>query len=595
MAVSLNTYLRNKYGKKLYKVSINAGFTCPNRDGTLDTRGCIFCSGSGSGDFAERPDLSVSEQIELGKERIKAKLPKDGYGYIAYFQAFTNTYDSPERLRKMYMEAADHPEVEIISIATRPDCLGDDVLEVISDINKFKPVWVELGLQTIHSASADYIRRGYPLEVYDEAVRKLKERHIETIVHVILGLPGESKEDMLDTVRYVGKSGVQGIKLQLLHVLEGTDLAKDYRAGKFECMTLDEYAGLVKECLDVLPEDIVIHRMTGDGAKKILIAPKWSADKKKVINLLGKTCRLLVAAMTVIALEGCTYVLPNYPVPQSGTVTDEAENTDKSASIKEENKGSGTVQKETITLNPEWEWADNSKINTGSAVLYKAAAGRKDIVVAVNAGHGTSGGEDVKVYCHPDRSPKITDGTNPKGSLKAVAISIGMLFYDGTPESDVTLAASRILKDKLLDRGYDVLMLRDEEDVRLDNVARSVIANNIADCHVALHWDGDGLDHDKGCFYVPVPDEIKEMDPVNDNWREHERLGKALIDGLAGRDCLIYEGLVYPQELTQTCYSTIPSAVVELGNGASKHDDKTLDRLTDGLLDGVMSFMDNDG
>ena len=284
---TLNTYLREKYHKKLYKVSINAGFTCPNRDGTLGKRGCIFCSGAGSGDFAGDAALSVTEQIDSGRERIQGKLPKGDYGLIAYFQAYTNTYAPVDRLRDLYMEAVRHPEVDIISIATRPDCLGDDVMGLLSEINGIKPVWVELGLQTIHKRTAEYIRRGYPLSTFDEAVAKLSAHNIETIVHVILGLPGETREDMLDTVRYVGKSGVQGIKLQLLHVLKGTDLADDYHAGKFSCLTLDEYTDLIRDALNILPEDIVIHRMTGDGDKKILIAPEWSGDKKRVLNRLA--------------------------------------------------------------------------------------------------------------------------------------------------------------------------------------------------------------------------------------------------------------------------------------------------------------------
>ena len=283
---TLNSYLQEKYGKKLYKVSINAGLTCPNRDGKLDSRGCIFCSGSGSGDFAEDPKLTVTEQIELGKKRVRAKLPRDNYGYIAYFQAFTNTYGPVDKLEKLYMEAAGHRDVEIISIATRPDCLQDDILRLISRINSIKPVWIELGLQTIHEKTAKYIRRGYPLSVYDDAVLKLREYGIETIVHVILGLPGETKEDMLDTVKYVGDSGVQGIKLQLLHVLEGTDLAEEYRMGRFSCLTMDEYVDLIRDSLRILPENIVIHRMTGDGDKKLLIAPEWSKDKKRVLNRL---------------------------------------------------------------------------------------------------------------------------------------------------------------------------------------------------------------------------------------------------------------------------------------------------------------------
>lgn len=285
---TLNEYLKSRYGRKLYKISINAGLTCPNRDGTIGERGCIFCSGNGSGDFAEDPDLSISEQIENGKKRVRKKLPENDFGYIAYFQAFTNTYGPTERLEKIYMEAAMHKDIEIISIATRPDCLPDDVLDLIVRINRIKPVWIELGLQTIHEKTAGYIRRGYPLSVYDEAVQKLGKRGIETIVHVILGLPGETKEDMLKTVKYVGESGVKGIKLQLLHVLRGTDLAADYLAGKFSCLTMEEYTDLVREALEILPEDIVIHRMTGDGDKKLLIAPEWSKDKKRVLNRLNK-------------------------------------------------------------------------------------------------------------------------------------------------------------------------------------------------------------------------------------------------------------------------------------------------------------------
>ncbi len=281
---TLNAYLRKRFGKKLYKIAINAGLTCPNRDGTLGSRGCIFCSGSGSGDFAENPNMGITAQIEAGKARIKDKLPKGEFGYIAYFQAFTNTYAPVEKLRRLYTEAIMHPEVEVLSIATRPDCLGPEVLDLLSEMNAIKPVWVELGLQTIHEKTAAYIRRGYPLETFDEAVRNLRKRGIETIVHVILGLPGETKEDMIATAKYVGESGVQGIKLQLLHVLKGTDLAVEYEAGKFECLTEDEYIELLKDVLDVLPEDMVIHRMTGDGDKKILIAPLWSGNKKHVIN-----------------------------------------------------------------------------------------------------------------------------------------------------------------------------------------------------------------------------------------------------------------------------------------------------------------------
>ena len=282
---TLNQYLRERFGRKIYKISISGGFTCPNRDGTLDTRGCIFCSAGGSGDFAEDKNLSITEQIDRGKRRVAAKMPT---GYIAYFQAFTNTYAPVERLRALYSEAIEHPDIVAVSIGTRPDCLSDEVLDLIAELNLLKPIWVELGLQTIHEKSAEYIRRGYSLPVYERAVRELRARNIETITHVILGLPGESREEMLQTVRYVGESGVQGIKLQLLHVLEGTDLALDYRNGLFEVMSMEDYISLIKDCVNVLPNDIVIHRLTGDGPKRILIAPEWTKDKKRVLNAINK-------------------------------------------------------------------------------------------------------------------------------------------------------------------------------------------------------------------------------------------------------------------------------------------------------------------
>lgn len=285
---SLNQYLRETFGEKVYKIAINGGFTCPNRDGTIDTRGCIFCSGHGSGDFAEDAGLSITEQIERGKLRLSKKMRSDTGKYIAYFQAFTNTYAPLPRLRELYEEALSHPDIVGLSIATRPDCLPDDVISLLKDLNEQKPVWVELGLQTIHEKSAAYIRRGYELSVYDDAVKRLKEAGLIVIPHVILGLPGESKEDILATVSYAGKSGIDGIKLQLLHVLEGTDLANEYRAGRFRTMSLEEYADLICECIALLPKNVVIHRMTGDGAKKILIAPEWSKDKKRVLNTLLK-------------------------------------------------------------------------------------------------------------------------------------------------------------------------------------------------------------------------------------------------------------------------------------------------------------------
>lgn len=284
--LTLNEYLKNTFGCKVYKISINAGFTCPNRDGTISTGGCIFCSKGGSGDFASSPSLSITDQINIGKERLSKKI-KDGK-YIAYFQAFTNTYAPVSVLREKFMEAIHHPDIVALSIATRPDCLGDDVLSLLNELNQIKPVFVELGLQTIHQSTADYIRRGYTLDVYDKAVEDLKSLNINIVIHIILGLPGETKEHMLQTVKYVCGSGVNGVKLQLLYVLKDTDLAKDYQAGKFKALTLEQYLDIIKSCLEIIPDNIVVHRLTGDGAKKDLIAPLWSADKKSVLNAIAK-------------------------------------------------------------------------------------------------------------------------------------------------------------------------------------------------------------------------------------------------------------------------------------------------------------------
>lgn len=283
---SFNRYLRERFGCKVYKISINGGFTCPNRDGTLGTGGCIFCSAGGSGDFAESPELSITQQIENGKKRVRKKI-KSGK-YIAYFQAFTNTYAPAEILRKKFTEAIDHPDIVMLSVATRPDCLPDEVIDLLKDLNEIKPVSVELGLQTIHEKSAEYIRRGYDLSCYDRAVSRLKAAGLNVVCHIILGLPGESKTDMLQSVDYACKSGIDGIKLQLLHVLRGTDLAKDYEAGKFEALSFEAYLDIIKSCVEIIPKDIVIHRLTGDGAKKDLIAPLWSADKKKVLNAISR-------------------------------------------------------------------------------------------------------------------------------------------------------------------------------------------------------------------------------------------------------------------------------------------------------------------
>lgn len=282
---TLNSYLKEKFGCKVYKISLDCGFTCPNRDGTLGYGGCIFCSEGGSGDFAESRALGVTEQIESGKERVKNKI-KSGK-YIAYFQAFTNTYADVNTLEKMFSEAINHPDIVALSIATRPDCLEQEKIELLSRLNKIKPIFVELGLQTVNEKTAKYIRRGYTLDVYDDAVERLHEQGINVVTHLIIGLPYETKEDMLSSVKYVCKV-TDGIKLQLLHILNGTDLAKDYFEHKFEVLSLEEYTDIISECVKIIPENVVIHRLTGDGAKKDLIAPLWSADKKKVLNTINK-------------------------------------------------------------------------------------------------------------------------------------------------------------------------------------------------------------------------------------------------------------------------------------------------------------------
>lgn len=282
---SLSDEMMEKFGQKVYKLALSGGFTCPNRDGTVGTGGCIFCLG-GSGDFAEEPAKSVFEQIERAKHRVEKKNP--GGKYIAYFQSYTNTYGPLEKLERLFSEAIAHPDIVALSVATRPDCLPDDVVALLSRLNKQKPVWVELGLQTIHEKTAAYIRRGYALSVYDDAVRRLKEAGLTVIVHMILGLPGETAGDMVKTAKYVGKSGVDGVKLQLLHVLRGTDLEKDYAAGLFEVLSLSDYIAVLEDCVRCLPPSVTIHRLTGDGDKKYLVAPLWSADKKRVLGAIQK-------------------------------------------------------------------------------------------------------------------------------------------------------------------------------------------------------------------------------------------------------------------------------------------------------------------
>ena len=281
---SLDYMLRERFGEKVYKVTLNGGMSCPNRDGTLGTRGCIFCSEGGSGDFAADVSLSVTEQIESQIALLSAKRPIQKY--IAYFQAYTNTYAPVEYLRKIFKEAMSHPGIVALSVGTRPDCLGEEVLDLLEELNRIKPVWIELGLQTIHEKTAQYIRRGYRLSCFDQAVENLRKRNIEVIVHTILGLPGESSEEILETMRYLNKKDIQGIKLQLLHVLKGTDLAYDYLAGRFHVYEREEYLALLIECLENLDPEIVIHRITGDGPKDLLIAPLWASRKREVLNLL---------------------------------------------------------------------------------------------------------------------------------------------------------------------------------------------------------------------------------------------------------------------------------------------------------------------
>lgn len=282
--LSFNQAMKARFGTKVYKLALDGGMTCPNRDGTIGRRGCIFCSDVGSGEFATPQCGDISTQISAAKARIEKKNPNGKY--IAYFQSFTNTYAPIPYLASLFRQAMAPDEVVALSIATRPDCLNAEVLTLLAQLRREKPVWVELGLQTIHPGSVRYIRRGYDLPVYDRAVSALKARRLEVITHVILGLPGESWEDMVATARYVGHSGADGIKLQLLHVLEGTDLAQDYRAGRVSPLTLEEYIGILEDCLAVLPPEMVIHRLTGDGAKKTLLAPLWSADKKRVLNAI---------------------------------------------------------------------------------------------------------------------------------------------------------------------------------------------------------------------------------------------------------------------------------------------------------------------
>lgn len=285
MYKTANDYYKQKFGDKVYKLSLDGGFTCPNRDGTLGSIGCIFCSNSGSGEFAEKGD-DITTQLEKAKQRVESKI-KSGK-YIAYFQSFTNTYAPIEYLKKIYYEAIKPKFIVGLSIGTRPDCLGDDVIELLKEINQIKPVSVELGLQTTNEKSAKYIRRGYENAVYFDAVKRLKAVGIEVVTHIILGLPNETGNDMIKTTQDVVLAGSDGVKFHLLHVLKNTDLEKEYKEGKFECLSLEGYAEILKKCIAVLPPHVVVHRITGDGAKRDLVAPLWSADKKTVLNYLNK-------------------------------------------------------------------------------------------------------------------------------------------------------------------------------------------------------------------------------------------------------------------------------------------------------------------
>ena len=297
--LTFNEYCQKRFGEKLYKISLDAGMTCPNRDGTKGSRGCIFCSEGGSGDFAEKAGCAAGRTVARGDEmaaaieRAKARVSKKYHGsrYIAYFQAYTNTYAPVERLRELFMPVIQREDIAGLSIATRPDCLPDDVIALLRELNRIKPVFVELGLQTIHERTAAYIRRGYPLSDYDRAVRLLNDCGIHVVTHVILGLPGETKGDILDSVKYVCEAKSGGIKLQLLHVLKGTDLAEAYENGEFSVLSEDEYFDILEACLQILPDEMVVHRLTGDGPKALLIAPEWSADKKRVLNRLNRLLR----------------------------------------------------------------------------------------------------------------------------------------------------------------------------------------------------------------------------------------------------------------------------------------------------------------
>lgn len=279
---SFDSFLKNYFGEKLYKVSLDGGFTCPNRDGSIGTGGCIFCSEGGSGDFASNAALSIPDQITDGINLVSHKT--ESCRYIAYFQAFTNTYGPIEKLKLLFGEAISDPRIAALAIGTRPDCLPPDVLRLLKELNQIKPVFVELGLQTIHPSTADFIRRGYPLSCFEDAIRHLQKNSVFTVVHLILGLPGETEEMMLESVRYLNTLPIHGVKFSMLHVLKHTDLANIYEQQPFYIYDLDSYVNLILQCIGNLRKDIVIHRLTGDGPKDLLIAPTWSLQKRKILN-----------------------------------------------------------------------------------------------------------------------------------------------------------------------------------------------------------------------------------------------------------------------------------------------------------------------
>lgn len=287
---SLDYELKRRFGEKVYRLSLNGGMTCPNRDGRIGYGGCIFCSAGGSGEFAADPSLSIRQQIDAAKKLLEKK--RSARRYIAYFQAYTNTYAPVPYLEAIFTEAISCPEIVLLSIATRPDCLEPPVVDLLSRLNLKKPVWVELGLQTIHEDTAAFLRRGYPLSTFEDAVERLRARGIEVVTHVILGLPGEDKERMLQTIRYLNRQDIQGIKLQLLHILKGTDLAALYEQQPFPVFTPEDYVQTVLSCVERLRPEIVIHRLTGDGPKDLLLAPLWSRSKRQVLNTIHQEFRL---------------------------------------------------------------------------------------------------------------------------------------------------------------------------------------------------------------------------------------------------------------------------------------------------------------